>query len=604
MTLGKNLSLLTAQRQLNDSSSQLGQSYERLASGLRINKASDDSAGLATALKLGSDSRVYTQAIRNVNDGISISQVVASALDEVMNITIRQKELAEQAANGALSLNQRLSLQSESDALVNEFNRIIASTEFNKVALFNVDETTGRISIQAGYGNDGAVRIDIGLQFLRTVGNGTFATGVAYASGTSPAGGVLAYLNDDEFLDLITHDSFGGTNIRVSLGNGDGTFKTPLATAVGGTASTIAVGDFDNNGTIDVIAGGGTGRFLSGDGDGTFTAGAVFGLGTINDLETADLNGDGDLDLMVATQTGSFALLGNGNGSFTYTWNTNLIAREATVGDFNGDGITDYIDESSLDFQIFIGNGNGTFLGPATYVSGVTVASGEAVDINRDGFLDIVNGSSTSLGIILGNGDGTFKARVSVAGNYSQITVKDFDGDGYLDIASSGSSNVLSLFKGNGDGTFSLYSTMASSNSSSIVAGDVNRDGVLDIVATDTMGRVFLANTDTTNTAPFLYLLSEDGATEAIDTLNSQMNRIIAERGVAGANLSRLEVASENLLASRDLLDAAYSKIMDVDVAEETAKMVRLQVLQNAQAAVLAQGNLNGALVMKLINEN
>src|SRR6266436_2837198 len=100
ITIGSNISSLRAQRQLSLASDEVSQEYQRLSSGMRINKASDDAAGLAIASKLNADTRVYTQGIRNFNDGISLLNTADGAVQGLSTIVTRLKELAEQAANG------------------------------------------------------------------------------------------------------------------------------------------------------------------------------------------------------------------------------------------------------------------------------------------------------------------------------------------------------------------------------------------------------------------------------------------------------------------------------------------------------------------------
>ena len=109
--LGSNISSLRAQRLLNASSGTLGSIFERLASGTRINRASDDAAGLAIADSLRKDARVLNQASRNVNDGVSLLNIADSTLSNQKTILTRLQELATQAANGVYSSEQRRSLQ-------------------------------------------------------------------------------------------------------------------------------------------------------------------------------------------------------------------------------------------------------------------------------------------------------------------------------------------------------------------------------------------------------------------------------------------------------------------------------------------------------------
>ena len=102
ITINTNIASLTTQRNLGNTTNALSRSFERLSSGLRINRAGDDAAGLAIADSLRSDKTVYSQGIRNLNDGLSLLNVADASLNELTNITLRIQELAEQASNGTL----------------------------------------------------------------------------------------------------------------------------------------------------------------------------------------------------------------------------------------------------------------------------------------------------------------------------------------------------------------------------------------------------------------------------------------------------------------------------------------------------------------------
>lgn len=103
ISIGSNISSLRAQRRLASNAERLSATFARLSSGLRINKASDDPAGLAVASSLYADSRVYTQGIRNLNDGISCRAIANGAIENLKTVLSRAKELAEQSANGVYS---------------------------------------------------------------------------------------------------------------------------------------------------------------------------------------------------------------------------------------------------------------------------------------------------------------------------------------------------------------------------------------------------------------------------------------------------------------------------------------------------------------------
>lgn len=175
ITLGSNIASLRGQRRLGEASESLGRVSERLASGQRINRASDDAAGLAISESLRSDSRVFTQGIRNVNDGISLLNIADTTLSSLEAIVERTAELAQQAASETLSDSQRQSLEQERQALTEEYQRIYSTATFNGRSVFS--GTSGSETFQAG-GNSLTVDV-LGSELLSansTVGLGTYST--------------------------------------------------------------------------------------------------------------------------------------------------------------------------------------------------------------------------------------------------------------------------------------------------------------------------------------------------------------------------------------------------------------------------------------------
>ena len=134
-SFNSNVLALRVQRGLAGATEAVGSSYERLSTGMRINRAADDAAGLAIADSLRVDSRLYSAAVRNINDGVSALNIINGALDSQSGILQRMAELAEQAANGSLSSAQRLSLHQEYYTLTKEFGRIGETTSFNGLNL-------------------------------------------------------------------------------------------------------------------------------------------------------------------------------------------------------------------------------------------------------------------------------------------------------------------------------------------------------------------------------------------------------------------------------------------------------------------------------------
>lgn len=158
ITIGNNIASLQAQRRLAQATESLGTTYERLSSGQRINKASDDAAGLAIADSLRADQRVATVAIRNANDGISSIAIADGALAQISDVLTRLGELAEQSANGVFSVTQRSALSNEFLALGSEIERIAVTTAFNGVKLLSGSNT---VVLQVGFDSKSTAQINI-----------------------------------------------------------------------------------------------------------------------------------------------------------------------------------------------------------------------------------------------------------------------------------------------------------------------------------------------------------------------------------------------------------------------------------------------------------
>ncbi len=145
--INTNVASLNAQRNLSESSGSLATSLQRLSSGLRINSAKDDAAGLAISERMTSQIRGLNQAARNANDGISLAQTAEGAMAEVTNNLQRIREIAVQSANATNSASDRAALDAEVQTLIAEIGRVAADTTFNGVQLLN---TAATLSFQVG----------------------------------------------------------------------------------------------------------------------------------------------------------------------------------------------------------------------------------------------------------------------------------------------------------------------------------------------------------------------------------------------------------------------------------------------------------------------
>ncbi len=182
-----NMASLNAQRNLSTTQGKLAGSIGRLSSGLRINKAADDAAGLGISENLRADIRSLSQAQRNTNDGISMSQVAEGSMGEMQGIVSRMRELAVQAANGTLGSTERGYINTEYSQLVNEVNRISAVTEFNGQKLLTGAASAG-LTMQVGIQNTANDRIAMSVTKLNasTIGS-TSLTLQAASLGTATA---------------------------------------------------------------------------------------------------------------------------------------------------------------------------------------------------------------------------------------------------------------------------------------------------------------------------------------------------------------------------------------------------------------------------------
>lgn len=609
ITIGSNVSSLQAQRQLFQTERDLSTVFERLSSGQRINRASDDAAGLAISQSLNTDQRVFTQAVRNLGDAISLTNIYDSTLEQLSLIVTRQGELATQAANGSLSTEQRLALDSEYESLGKEYNRILSSTEFNELSLFDVDESN--IRFQIGYGVDGSIAADLNQELSRLAGSGNFNASVSLHFGSLNA--LSKDFNNDGISDLV---GTGGDTIYVTLGSSDGTYSTSEREVVnedGVRSGDFVVGDFNGDGILDTYSihdveyVADDAFFLLGNGDGTLGSSiAAANYVNIAVQEGYDFDNDG-ADEILEHSFGNFTVVNFDGSEVTsslgvgpYTSGTNHVR----VADFNGDSNLDLVfGEGVFSGEVFIafGNGDGSFQAAQTVVDGRFGSSRVFTsDFNRDGAADLIyqDQSSQSLMLISGNGDGTFSSASTIDPSASIVTVfsgfaADINTDGHTDFVY----NSTILF-GNGDGTFSSQFSSDGNGVNGEVFGDFNDDGVVDRFE----GRdVYLAETEDTVSFKFGSLITAADARATIDSSKELLDKLSLERGSIGAIQSRLQSALGTLGATIENYAQASSRIQDADIAGESAELVRLGILRESAAAVLAQANSQPALALSLL---
>lgn len=610
ISLRSNLSSLRAQRQLGEVGAELASTFERLSSGQRINRSADDAAGLAIATSLESRARVYTRGIQNLNDGTSLIAIADAALNELSSISIRLIELSEQASNESYSSDQREALDAEAQALSKEYTRIVQTTSFNNVSLFNGD--LQGLRLQAGYATNGSIHSSLG----GAMGTGAIGSVTSYAADALPYYIGLGDLNNDGNLDMLAANVMSGA-ISALLGNGDGTFQTRINTSGLGSTNGLAIGDTNSDGVLDVLnVNGASITVLTGNGDGTFQSqGNLAPNGMAVAAALSDINGDGWSDIISANPaTASVSVfINNGDGSFASRVNYTTAAGPASLvlGDFNGDGAEDIVTANSTgsNLSLLLGNGDGTFQAKSDFgVATITHAEISAGDVNHDGHLDILtaNGSSSSVSIFLGNGNGTFQSRVNYAAGNSVTDAEfgDMNGDGNLDIVTSNSfSGSVSILLGNSDGTFRAKTDYTVAGTYNVELGDLNNDGVVDL-ASGTSGQLGVALGRTRDgVSPILpfSLQTLADARQSLAPLRRTLDRITVQRGVLGAFQSRIQTATNVLARTAENFRASEARIKDVDIATEAANSTRLKILQDLSGAVLGQANQAPELALKLL---
>ncbi len=223
LVINHNLMAMNAARNLSFTYNRLATSVARLSSGLRINSASDDAAGLAIREMMRTDIRVLNQGVRNANDALSMIQTADGALSVIDEKLTRMKELAEQAATGTYTSAQRLIMDSEYQAMASEITRIANATDFNGVKLLDgslsgtgLDGSDGnQMKIHFGTGNASAedyyyIRINSATASALGVGNSIASTSAGYTISTQSAA--------QNALDALNSAINSKDNIRASLG--------------------------------------------------------------------------------------------------------------------------------------------------------------------------------------------------------------------------------------------------------------------------------------------------------------------------------------------------------------------------------------------------
>lgn len=585
LVINHNLMAMNAARNLGQIFGRLSTSTQRLSSGLRINSAADDAAGLAIRELMRSDIAVMQQGIRNANDGISMIQTAEGAMAVIDEKLTRMKELAEQAATGTYTTIQREIINSEYQAMAREIDRIANATEFNRTKLLDGSISTFHegqgIKIHFGTGNSAAedyyfveigdVRAteESGLQVGGDAKNdiwGTAGTGEGAGAGQCCGGGVTdlsapAGFSDGEVFsygynwDLSqTDDALLNTGHYIA-----GMYQVTsasslndLITAVNrGTQSRVRI-DFNNVVSSNMLtSAGGGGAIRVCLNDEVYYWGSAT-LATVAGKENYAITQDGT--------SAAASLTARVNSSSTGFW---ALREGSSVWVFAQEG-GDNDDWLACDEQL-------------------GVEAGSATSDNRVAWYNPETNTTNSAGVTFGLGGenwGTLQAVLTAAGNYGvRISGRDVGDERDLRILDVGSGATFDINTGSGTGFASGVDTIDGLGSNAFTelqnAADGNWAGA--------------------------EIRTQSSAQEALAALDDAILRKDIVRANLGAIQNRLENTITNLTIQSENLQASESRISDVDVATEMTEFTRNNILSQAATAMLSQANSLPQLALTLL---
>ncbi|MFD2214822.1 flagellin [Metabacillus endolithicus] len=583
MRINHNIAALNTYRQLNSASTGQSKSMEKLSSGLRINRAGDDAAGLAISEKMRGQIRGLDQAQRNAQDGISLIQTAEGALNETHSILQRMRELAVQSSNDTNTAPDREEIQKEMNQLTSEINRIGNTTEFNTMKLLNGDrvanyEVTPAVTTPASKVNVTKAidqTITVGSEPVSWTNSTTQAKFDITVSGTADNGFDYSDLANTANKNEITITK-NGSDFEVDFDGVDGTGATLNIAADKVTYDAAnAKYTYDNQGISF--------EFTKAQAD-AWTDGEAVTI-DLNVDDTANFNGQGTFSTEPTNQT--LTLTGTGNTSSI----TGFTVTEANAME-NIDKIDVAWDESSKTFTASLYEGT-TKKSETTF----SLDAGETLNYNE-------NGIEFTFSAVSGGGSGTAAGSFNLETDTKevevapQVTTPAVTEDRTLTFqigANAGQSMSVEVADMRAN-ALNISSTKAG-DEKSVVDGQGNTIKA-HYVSTD---KSVTNGTNNTGTEYALDVSDAKNATAAVAVLDEAIASVSAERSKLGSYQNRLEHTINNLGTSSENLTAAESRIRDVDMAKEMMNQTKNSILSQAAQAMLAQANQQPQGVLQLL---
>jgi flagellin len=530
---------------------------ERLSSGLRINSAKDDAAGLSISDRMTSQINGLNQARRNSNDGISVAQTAEGAMQTSTDILQRIRTLSVQSANDTNSTADRKALQAEVDQLVQEFDRVANTTQFNGQNLLNGDFSKTQFQVGANANQT----ITFGIESSKSTDMGNFALkgSVANQSASMVAAG-SAY-SDTATAGAAAGSSATGNNLydqTLTLRSKGMTATVDLTRGLSAKDVATRINSQQNqSGGITARAetyafmAFGTGTALGGGSSTNAQAGAIsFSLnGTA--IQASSTNMRTDLDGLVTAIN-------------DVSSKTGVSAQKVDLPGSSG----------SYRIQLFAADGRDI------QVSNTVVSMQSAGSASNVGLMQI-QGAYDSNGTIIGAGAAdTGSSGVSVGVR----SLAAATGAGALRNTVVGGRVMFTS-----DTAYTVETQVSGSGSSAATGG----------LLAGTIGQMF--GGDKTDTLSGVNITTALGANKALDVIDAALARISSTRSKLGALQNRFQMTVENLQTTAENLSASRSRIRDADFAEETSNLSRWQVLQQAGTAMLSQANQRPQAALQLL---